>query len=181
MKAKTIVRAFFAAALLAAVALVCACPLWENVNCARKDGDAGSAIAASMNEAAKVDFDFTKMNSTVLMSHMYRLAANPKEFVGKTLRISGMFLTRVDASDGKRYFGCLMGDPGECSCCAPGGVFEFMPKDPCVWPTDFPPLESRITVIGRLQMFEVGDNNLRHTEFSIPRLVDAEIVPKANQ
>ena len=91
---------------------------------------------------------------------------------GKTLRISGTFLTRVDEKDGTRYFGCLMGDPGGCACCAPGGVLEFMPKDLYVWPTNFPPEESRITVTGRLKMFEVGTPE---QSFTIPRLVDADM------
>ena len=36
----------------------------------------------------------------------------------------------------------------------------------------FPPLESRITLTGRLQMFEVGTPE---QSFTIPRLVDADI------
>ena len=36
----------------------------------------------------------------------------------------------------------------------------------------FPPLESRITLTGRLQMFEVGTSE---QSFTIPRLVDADI------
>ena len=53
-----------------------------------------------------------------------------------------------------------------------GGVLEFMPKDSYVWPTNFPPVESRITLTGRLQMFEVGTPE---QSFTIPRLVDADI------
>ena len=65
-----------------------------------------------------------------------------------------------------------MGDPGGCACCAPSGVLEFMPKESYVWPTNFPSVESRITLTGRLQMFEVGTPE---QSFTIPRLVDADI------
>jgi len=165
MKTKIAVRPFFVIAFCAAVALLCIYSMSEAANF----GADGSEAA---NEAAKVDYDFTRMNQTMKMTYTYRLGSNPKEFVGKTLRISGIFLTRVDKEDGKRYFGCFIGDSGGCSCCSPGGVLEFMPKDTCVWPTNFPPVESRITVTGCLKMFEVGP---QEQSFTIPRLVGADI------
>ena len=166
MKAKMIARLFVAVAFLAAAVLLCVSSVMKAVN------DPVPDDMAATNDAVKVDFDFTRMNDTMRTTYTYRLAASPKEFEGKTLRVSGTFLTRVDEKDGKRYFGCLMGDPGGCSCCAPGGVLEFMPKDSYVWPTDFPSVESRITLTGRLQMFEV---ETPEQSFTIPRLVDADI------
>lgn len=121
---------------------------------------------------SKVDLDFTRMGAIMRQTHTYRLSAFPTEFEGKTLRIPGRFLTRVDETDGKRYFGCLLADPGGCSCCAPGAVLEFVPVESYKWPDDFPETERRITVSGRLKMFEVKEKD---TMFSIPRLVDAEI------
>jgi len=165
MKAKIIARPFLALAFVAVVALLCIDSISEAAN-------PGHDAPTATNENVKVDFDFTRMNPTMRMTYTYRLGANPKEFVGKTLRISGTLLTRVDKENGKRYFGCLMGDPGGCSCCSPGGVLEFMPKDSYTWPTNFPPLESRVMITGRLEMFEVGPPE---QAFTIPRLVDADI------
>ena len=158
----------FAVSFLAVVVALCIL----NATCDAKSALEQSGDATATNEDVKVDFDFTRMNSTMMATYSYRLAANPKEFAGKTLRLSGIFLTRVDKQDGKRYFGCLIGNAGGCSCCAPGGVLEFMPKDSYAWPTNFPPLESRITVAGRLEMFTVGSPD---QSFTIPRLVDASI------
>lgn len=155
-------------ALFAAVLFLC-------VDSVSKDVDSVPCGGAAKEEL-KIDFDFTRMNPTMRMTHMYRLAANPREFAGKTLRIPGIFLTRVDEEDGKRYFGCLMGDSGGCSCCAPGGVLEFMPKDSYIWPTNYPPVESRITVTGRLKMFDIGP---QEQPVAIPRLVDADMSWKA--
>ena len=168
MKANITTRPLFVVAFISAVVLLCIDSVSKDVNFAT-DG------SATTNKAVKVDYDFTRMNSTIRMTHTYRLAAKPSGFAGKTLRISGVFLTVVDKKDGKRRFGCLMGDPGGCSCCAPGGVLEFVPKESYVWPTNFPPVESRITLTGRLQMFEVGTPE---QSFTIPRLVDADISAK---
>lgn len=162
MKAKR--RTFLAAAVLAGVALLC-------VVSAVKDASP-TPSALNTNDTVKVDFDFTRMNATMRTTYMYRLAAIPGEFEGKTLRVSGTFLTRVDEQDGKRYFGCLIGDPSGCSCCSPGGVLEFVPKGTYVWPTNFPPVQSRIAVTGRLKMFDVGQPG---RQFAIPRLVEADM------
>ena len=165
MKAKKNVKTSLAVALFAAAVLLCIDSASMNVNSV-------PSFATATNGYEKVDFDLTRMNPTVRMTYTYRLAANPREFEGKTLRISGTFLTRVDKRDGKRYFGCLMGDPGGCSCCAPGGVLEFIPRECYVWPTNFPPSKSRVTVTGRLKMFDIGP---QEQSLSIPRLVDADI------
>ncbi len=127
--------------------------------------------AASTNAVEGVDIDFARMNQTVLASQMYRLSANPAEFEGKTLRFAGKFLTTV-GDDGKRYFACSFGTPGGCSCCSPSGIIEFEPKGARRWPEDFPPEESRITVVGRLKMVDMTVEGRRYV---VPRLFDADI------
>ncbi len=132
--------------------------------------------APATNTAVAVDLDFTRMNPTMQMAYVYRLAANPKEFEGKALRISGTYLTRVDESDGKRYFGCLLsGAPGSCSCCSMGCVLEFEPSDPDDWTTNCPPVQSSIVVSGLLRMVKSSDNVQRQPVATIPRIVRADV------
>jgi len=125
---------------------------------------------ANVERKVTVDVDLTRMNRTMQMTAAYRLMANPREFVGKTFRMSGMFLTRVDEKDGKRYFGCQFYDPG-CSCCAPG-VLEFVPKDSYSWPEDFPPEQSSAKIIGRLELYDIDVG--KHV-YTVPHLVDAYV------
>ena len=169
MKAKMKAGIWLLASLAAAAALLFVKPGKAG------DGpllDSGYAPTA----AAAVDFDFTQMNPTMRMTYIYRLAANPKEFEGKTLRVAGIYLTRVDESDGKRYFGCLLSDAsGGCSCCSMGYVLEFEPSDPDDWTTNCPPVESSIVVSGLLRMVETGDNALRQPVATIPRIVGADV------
>ncbi len=168
---KASVKTVVVVAFLGGVAWICASSMRRGAQSAlapEQEGNVPDAAADVVN----VDIDFTRMSPTMRMTEAYRLSANPTEFVGKTLRLSGTFLTRVDKKDGKRYFGCLMGDPGGCACCSPGGVLEFVPKDSYVWPEGFPPVESQITVTGNIKMFEVGSPE---QSFTIPRLVDADI------
>lgn len=139
----------------------------------RRDAEPAAGAEERKDDAsAKVDLDFTQMNQTVSTTYFYRLAASPKEFEGSTIRISGTFLTQVDETDGKRYFGCLVGNPGGCSCCGPAGILEFEPVGASQWPTNFPPVDSAITVTGRLRIVET---RLRTRSISTPLICDATI------
>jgi len=131
---------------------------------------AESESSGRRGKSAKVDIDFTRLSQTMQQTYAYRLGADPAEFANKTLRVSGIFLTRVDEKDGKRYYGCTMGESG-CSCCTPG-VLEFVPKSSYHWPTNFPPVESTITVTGRVKVYKVTDGK---DVYIIPRLDDADI------
>ena len=52
---------------------------------------------------------------------------------------------------------------------------EFEPKSSYKWTTDFPSVNSRITISGLLKMVDVGDEK---QSYSIPRLFDADISPQ---
>ena len=153
---------------LACAALVGAALLFAH-SLAKAPSPGGATAEAG---GADVDLDFTRMNQTMRTTYSYRLGANPKEFDGKTLRLYGTLLTRVDKADGKRYFACMLGEPGGCACCAPGGVIEFETKDGMKWPEDFPPAGSSVTVAGRLGMVVEVDEGRTYT---IPRLFAADV------
>lgn len=150
--------------------------------CTQETGgeSASDGLVAATNCSAQVDFDFTRMRQTARFTCQYRLIADPAEFEGKTLRISGSLVTRVDEEDGKRYFGCSMGTPGGCSCCSTGLVLEFVPSDLEGWAEKWQSIDSPIIVSGRLQMVEEGDNMLRQPVARIPRLVDADVSTPGN-
>ena len=89
--------------------------------------------------------------------------------------MAGRFLTLVDKKDGRRVYGCLMDEAGGCLCCSPGGVLEFCPKKHYVWPTNFPPAQSKVVVCGTLKMIEEGTDE---QSVSIPKLMEADIKAK---
>lgn len=145
--------------------------------CTREtDWDIAPGVSASAtNSSAEVDIDLTRMSQTARLTCEYRLNANPAEFEGKTFRISGSLVTRVDEEDGRRHFGCRMDDAGGCACCSMGFVLEFDPSDSEAWATNWPSIDSPITVSGRLEMNETGDNMQRQPIVKMPRLVDATV------
>jgi len=125
-------------------------------------------------DGEKYDVDFTKMSLTMQVSHSYRILAKPEEFDGMRMRLSGVFLSYADDKTGKRYFGCMLGNGAGCSCCSVG-VLDIAPRNASSWPTNFPPIETFITVTGRLRMQEVSDGK---NTYNVPVLADAEVSPK---
>ncbi len=132
------------------------------------------AVADAATQAADPDLDFTEMNQTVQAAYLYKLAARPEEFEGKSLRLPGRFTTTVGEKDGKRYFGCLVGNvEGGCPCCTQTLLFEFEPKEAELWRTNFPPENTFITVTGRLKM--ISETSYGQS-YDIPRLMDSDVV-----
>lgn len=136
---------------------------------------ASDGLVAATNSSAQAVIDLTRMSQTARFTCEYRLMTNPAEFEGRTLRMSGTLVTRVDEGDGKRYFGCSMDSPGGCACCSTGLVLEFVPSDLEGWTEKWQSIDSPIIVSGRLQMVEEGDNMLRQPVARIPRLVEADV------
>ena len=163
--------------LLLFAAGVCVCGLIGRIG--EIEGEkAKEAAPAAPADVEKVDVDLTKVSETVKFGYWARLASRPDEFAGKTLRVSGFFMTTVE--EGKRYFGCLLADQMGCSCCAPGGVMEFVPKGTYRWPEDFPGEDEALTVTGRLQMLDRNASGLGPNASGIPCLVDADILAPRN-
>ncbi len=121
---------------------------------------------------ARPDFDLVRMNSTMRLSHVFRLVGSPDEFAGKTVALPGALVTQVDAATGQRVYGCQIRDAVTCSCCVGGCVLEFAPKKSYAWPTGFPAEGSEVIVTGRVEVVKVADERVA---YAYPRLVDADV------
>ncbi len=168
MNIQTLAMPVLVGAVLAGAALL-------YVNATARDVASPALHPEELGDCVPVDLDFTRMNATMQATYLYRLTATPSEFAGKSMRLAGAFLTGIDAADGQRHYGCLVGNAAGCACCSPALILEFIPKDAYVWPTDFPPKESPVTIVGTLEMFEVGDNRLNPPITQVPKLTNADL------
>ena len=71
-----------------------------------------------------MDLDLTKLSSTMVYSEVFNIMMDPDEFVGKTIRMAGLFSVYQDRQSGNDYFSCLIEDAT--ACCAQG--LEFVLK-----------------------------------------------------
>jgi len=163
-----------AAMILAAVALAALLGVVQSQGDPETQADIDIANSSQEGESEDVDLDFSKMNPTVQAAYLYKLAARPAEFEGKLLRLPGTFATTVDEANGKRYFGCVVGDAaGGCPCCSQTLLFEFKPKDADLWKTNFPPEKTFITITGTLRM--VRETNYGQT-YDVPNILECDVV-----
>lgn len=105
-----------------------------------------------MNCSGNVDIDLTGMNANMIYSEVYNMMAEPDAYIGKTIRIYGMYTHHYEESSDRHYYACVVRDA--LACCASG--LEFTLTDDYVWPDDYPPEGSEIVVAGVFEVYQDG-------------------------
>ncbi|MBO4637326.1 MAG: hypothetical protein J5685_09300 [Clostridiales bacterium] len=100
-----------------------------------------------------VDIDLTTMSATMVYAEVYNMIYMPDDFVGKTVKMEGSFLTMLDEQTGIRYYGCVIQDAT--ACCSQGLDFEV--AGDLIYPDDFPAVGEDITVTGTYDYYMEGD------------------------
>lgn len=99
--------------------------------------------------SSDVDVDLTLLSSTMVYSEVYNMLMSPYDYVGKTVRMNGMFVTYVNEDNTKFYPAVIIADAT--ACCAQG--IEFVLVDDPSYPDGYPALETDITVVGTFEMY----------------------------
>ena len=115
--------------------------------------------------AEGIDVDLTILNSNLAYSELYNMIVNSDNYIGKTVKMKGLFSYYKDPETEKEYFGCVVADAA--ACCSMG--LEFVLEGLYSYPRDYPNPNSEITVTGT---FETYDENGK--EYC--RLAKAEMV-----
>lgn len=103
-------------------------------------------IEEPQTEAApKIDFDLSNMNYNMISSITFEMLIEPEKYTDKTVKISGQFYTEVEEE--VRYYSAIIWDA---TLCCPAGM-DFIPPATMIFPDDFPPEETQITVTGTLR------------------------------
>ena len=77
----------------------------------------------SLSNIEGVDIDLTALSSTVVYGQVYNMMYYPEKFVGKTIRMEGMYSDYFDEAKDKHYYACIIMDAT--ACCAQGVEFEL--------------------------------------------------------
>ncbi len=95
-----------------------------------------------------VDVDLTQLSSTMVYSEVYAMMVEPEQYVGKTVKMRGLFATQE--YNGERLYACVVQDAT--ACCAQGLEFETAEK--LTYPDDYPEPGSEITVVGTFDSYQ---------------------------
>jgi hypothetical protein len=97
-----------------------------------------------------IDIDLTTLSATVVYSEVYDMMFYPENYVGKTVKMDGMFTYYYDEANDKYYFACIIMDAT--ACCSQG--IEFEPSEEFTYPDDFPEDGGDICVVGVFDTYE---------------------------
>lgn len=107
-----------------------------------------SEVTLSSTEG--VDIDLTEQSATVVYSEVYDMMYFPENYVGKTIKMDGLFTYYYDEAQDRYYFACIIMDAT--ACCSQG--IEFEPSSDFVFPDDFPEDGGDICVVGEFDTYE---------------------------
>ena len=77
----------------------------------------------------------------------------PEQYIGKTVKMGGLFAYYHDEATGNYYFACIIQDAT--ACCAQG--IEFVLTDNYVYPDDYPEVDKEICVVGVFATCQEGN------------------------
>ncbi len=100
-----------------------------------------------------IDIDLTSLSSTMVYSQVYNMMSEPSSFIGKMVRMNGLFSYFYDETNDQYYFACIIKDAT--ACCAQG--IEFVLEGDYIFPEDYPEPGSEITVTGVFDTYEEGE------------------------
>ncbi|WP_313527342.1 hypothetical protein [Anaerotignum sp.] len=103
-----------------------------------------------------VDLDLTVLSSTMLYSEVYNIVMVPDDYIGKTIKMKGLFRTYPSQEKDTTYFAVVI--PDATACCEQG--FEFIWDGEHTYPEDYPSADSEIEITGRLDTYE--ENGLEY-------------------
>ncbi len=106
------------------------------------------AAPAVKRDPGAVDVDLTQLSSTMVYSEVYAMMVEPEQYVGKTVKMRGLFATQE--YNGERLYACVVQDAT--ACCAQGLEFETAEK--LNYPDDYPEPGSEITVVGTFDSYQ---------------------------
>lgn len=109
--------------------------------------------APVLSSTEGIDIDLTSLSSTMVYSQVYNMISEPSSFIGKMVRMNGLFSYFYDETNDRHYFACIIKDAT--ACCAQG--IEFVLDGDYVFPEDYPEPGSEITVTGVFDTYEEGE------------------------
>ncbi len=106
--------------------------------------------AAESVSADGVDVDLTALSATMVYSEVYHMMIEPDSYVGKTVKMNGMYIRYHDDNTGKDYHACIISDAT--ACCSQGIEFEL--TDDYAYPDDYPEECEDVCVVGTFATYQ---------------------------
>lgn len=119
-----------------------------------------SGESVGSGESAAVDVDLTSLSSTMVYAEVYNIMMNPNDYIGKTIKMRGPYVTSFYDQTGMNYHYVLIEDAA--ACCQQGMEFK-LPED-FAFPQDYPEVNTEIEVAGVFGSYDEQDYTYYYLE-----------------
>lgn len=92
----------------------------------------------------KYDIDISRMSGTMVYGQVYQMVMYPSKYLGKHIKMKGIFSSYYDEQLERRFYGCVIQDA--LACCSQGLAFEL--AKPRKYPEQYPAEGDAIIVEG---------------------------------
>ncbi|WP_049945923.1 hypothetical protein [Butyrivibrio sp. LC3010] len=114
----------------------------NNTNATNED----NTESVELKPDPSVDVDITVLSATMVYSEVYQMMYYPENYIGKTIKMDGLYDHYHDDNSGNDYYACIIQDAT--ACCAQGIEFQLSDGN---YPAD---TEDFVTVIGTFKTYE---------------------------
>lgn len=101
-------------------------------------------FAEESSDKKKYDIDISRMSGTMVYGQVYQMVMYPSKYLGKHIKMKGIFSSYYDEEQERRFFGCVIQDA--LACCSQGLAFEL--AKPRKFPKEYPAEGAIITITG---------------------------------
>ncbi len=101
-------------------------------------------FAKDLGGNKKYDIDISRMSGTMVYSQVYQMVMYPSKYLGKHIKMKGIFSSYYDEELERRFYGCVIADA--LACCSQGLAFEL--AKPRKYPEQYPAEGDAIIVEG---------------------------------
>ena len=122
----------------------------EPANTADENTDNGEVETSEGSD--DVDVDLTAISGILVYSEVYNMMSTPENYMGKKIKMEGIYTIYFNDSYSVRYDACIVQDAT--ACCATGIEFEL--SDELKFPEDYPEEGDIITVEGIFDTYDEG-------------------------
>ena len=116
--------------------------------------DQNNQYIGNVGSVSEEDYiDITGMSADMIYAVVYDMMCRPNDYIGKTVKIEGLFSYYCDPATENEYYACIIEDAR--ACCAQG--MEFVPQEQYKYPEDYPEMFDAITVTGTFDIYYEGE------------------------
>ena len=126
----------------------------EETTSAAPETESQTEQSSKSSDGNSVDFDLTNLGPDILYAEVYSMMVFPDQYLGRTIKVAGIFTVYYDEALDKYHFACFVSDAA--ACCQQG--IEFILDGDKAYPSDYPQEGAEITVTGVFGTYEEDGN-----------------------